>query len=821
MVVGALIIMLGSEMKIKNISLIILFFLLAFFCFFSKEGAYALENNQSSVVFKNLQNKIGPDFQYSLDQNTGRATFIANKNNALPLNLAGINNSDVVSVSNQFIKEYGYFFGITDAEKGVSFFKKDVDSLGMSNIRYGQKYKDVPVFGGQIIVHLGKNKTVNSANGKIIPDISIDTDSKISKDQAEDIAKNLWKEQGRPADPETLTNKLYIFNKSLFQSQPDDTKNYLVWRVDLYKDKPVAHEYYFIDAQNGDLVFQITGMQDAVDRRIYDCSWGSCVLDFLFYEYYYGRSEGNPVRGTNPLWGGTDVDKLYTEEANCHDYYSTKFSIDGANNLGGIGDGTNAPSAKTDGYTYIDYAGGSCPNAFFSGYNINFCQGWVTRDIVGHEYAHAVNTFSILDGYGDPAGLTYSGQPGALNESNSDVFGEALEYDIDGSSDWLIGEDLAGGASRDMSMPSNKTFNLNDGAGDVPYPNKFHDPNYYCGAEDNNGVHLNSSVPNHAAYLMAMGGTYNGCAITGIGREKEEAIFYRAQAVYYIPSTDFNGAYDNLISACGDLYGGTDSSDCKNVKKALQSVEMNQPGFCGGEPETTPECATTVATPVASPAGGTYSSEQTVTLSSATSGAAIYYTIDGNTPTISSTLYTGAITVSTSQTIKAIAVKSVMIDSDVMSETYTIQPTTSVYRFFNKIRGNHFYTKSETEKDNIIATLSNEWNYEGIAYQAFDESGENLMPLYRFFNTQTGFHFYTQNSAEKDNIIATLPVWNYEGIAYYTYSTSQPGTTAVYRFFNKIQGNHFYTTSATEKDNIINTLSATWNYEGIAWYAPE
>ncbi|OMD33586.1 hypothetical protein BSK56_33960, partial [Paenibacillus borealis] len=78
-----------------------------------------------------------------------------------------------------------------------------------------------------------------------------------------------------------------------------------------------------------------------------------------------------------------------------------------------------------------------------------------------------------------------------------------------------------------------------------------------------------------------------------------------------------------------------------------------------------------VAAPTANPAGGEVASGTAVTLSSATSGAVIYYTTDGTTPTISSTLYSGAITLTGAKTIKAIAVKPGMTDSSVLSESYT------------------------------------------------------------------------------------------------------------------------------------------------------
>ncbi len=85
------------------------------------------------------------------------------------------------------------------------------------------------------------------------------------------------------------------------------------------------------------------------------------------------------------------------------------------------------------------------------------------------------------------------------------------------------------------------------------------------------------------------------------------------------------------------------------------------------------QAVTQAAAPTFTPAAGTYSSTQSVTISSATSGAQIRYTTNGSTPTASSTLYTGPISVATSQTIKAIAVKSGLADSAVTTAAYTIQ----------------------------------------------------------------------------------------------------------------------------------------------------
>jgi len=80
----------------------------------------------------------------------------------------------------------------------------------------------------------------------------------------------------------------------------------------------------------------------------------------------------------------------------------------------------------------------------------------------------------------------------------------------------------------------------------------------------------------------------------------------------------------------------------------------------------------TVATPTFTPAAGTYTSAQSVTISSATTGAVIYYTTNGTTPSTSSTVYSGAISVGATETIQAIAVASNYTNSPVASAAYTI-----------------------------------------------------------------------------------------------------------------------------------------------------
>ncbi|HEX5402706.1 MAG TPA: discoidin domain-containing protein [Pseudonocardiaceae bacterium] len=87
---------------------------------------------------------------------------------------------------------------------------------------------------------------------------------------------------------------------------------------------------------------------------------------------------------------------------------------------------------------------------------------------------------------------------------------------------------------------------------------------------------------------------------------------------------------------------------------------------------TSGTAAGTVATPTFSPGGGSFTTTQTVTLSDATAGASIRFTTNGTTPTATSTLYTGPITIAATTTLQAIGLASGLTNSAVASATYTI-----------------------------------------------------------------------------------------------------------------------------------------------------
>ena len=144
-----------------------------------------------------------------------------------------------------------------------------------------------------------------------------------------------------------------------------------------------------------------------------------------------------------------------------------------------------------------------------------------------------------------------------------------------------------------------------------------------------------------------------------------------------------------------------------------------------------------------------------------------------------------------------------------------------VWRFFNSATGAHFFTRIATERDNVTATLAppkGSFNYEGEAFKVASVLSPGLAPVHRFYNTQIGVHFYTISDSERANIVATLPHFSYEGIAYYASQVSGTGMTPLYRFYVPSKGFHFYTASLQERNSIRANQTATYTYEGVSYY---
>jgi beta-N-acetylhexosaminidase len=130
-----------------------------------------------------------------------------------------------------------------------------------------------------------------------------------------------------------------------------------------------------------------------------------------------------------------------------------------------------------------------------------------------------------------------------------------------------------------------------------------------------------------------------------------------------------------------------------------------------------------------------------------------------------------------------------------------------MYRLYNPNSGEHFYTGSEEERDNLISLG---WRDEEIAWIAPETSDT---PVFRLYNPNAGDHHYTTSEEERDFLVKEG--WNDEGIGWY--SAFEDGVP-VYRAYNPnaVAGAHHFTTS---KDEINDIVKAGWRDEDLAWYA--
>ena len=156
----------------------------------------------------------------------------------------------------------------------------------------------------------------------------------------------------------------------------------------------------------------------------------------------------------------------------------------------------------------------------------------------------------------------------------------------------------------------------------------------------------------------------------------------------------------------------------------------------------------------------------------------------------------------------------VAVAAPVASVAVTNSP---VYRFYNSTNGEHFYTASAAEKDVLLGQFASVFNYEGVAFNAPVQGDQ---PLYRFCKPGTSQHLFTASNTERDALITNPNSgYTYEGVAcnVYTSASAPLGATAVFGFLDPATGNYFYTASATERAAVASGLPA-WKDQGVKFF---
>ncbi len=469
----------------------------------------------------------------------------------------------------------------------------DETVAGRRHERLTQYYRGVPVWRSGITRQRSASGTV-SIFGLVFDDIGdLDMTPDVSAEAARVVAVGAF--PGGTV-PERMPPQLYVFPLR-------EGGFVLAWRV--YVLAPKSFSVCFVDAKNGRIVHTYNDLKtDAAvglgtgvlgDRKKVSASGepGAFVsVDelrpasirtfdlraslnrFIAVVYFgapllpndYGRDDDND-------WTDGQIVDAHTYAGWTYDYYFKRHGRNGLNN------GNSPLEVVVNGASPSSYfsLGGDFPelftNAFWHGFGFAFFgagapvpvggQMWKplagSLDVVAHELTHGVTQYT--------SDLIYEDEPGALNEAFSDIMGVSVEFFHRPNTNYLIGDDvITPGGLRSMNAPS-----------------MFGDPDHYSirftGTFDSGGVHINSSIVNHAFYLAVEGGTnrVSGLQVKGVGaanRDQLEKVFYRGFTLLLGPSANFSQARAATLQAARDLYGEGSAAFTATVQ-AWNAVGVN------------------------------------------------------------------------------------------------------------------------------------------------------------------------------------------------------------------------------------------------------
>jgi len=488
--------------------------------------------------------------------------------------------------SGAFFTRYGALFGLTNPAAELKFTAERTDAQAFTHLTYQQHYQTVPVFGGVLRTHFDAAGRLTAVNGATVPTAAINITPTLAGVDAEAAAIAAVQAQNPPADPlRTVSAQLYIFQPGLLKGVSGPV--YLAYRVEVVNDPYTVRRFVFVDAHTGKILLILNGIHD-LEREISEGSLNNKVWD---------EGTGNPEPIPGGWAGGTtaQVTAWNEEIAGAKETYNL------------FGSMTNGAWLSYDSQNAImrtvnNDPGIQCPNANWNSISTNYCNGVTGDDTVAHEWAHAYTEYT--------SNLIYAWQPGALNESFSDIWGEVVDLlngrgsdtpntlrtagscsqlgkgspALDNSYRWLAGEDDPAflGAIRDMWHP-------------VCYgdPGKVTDTEYTCDVTfaDSGGVHQNSGVPNHLFALLVDGGVYNNVTVNAIGLTRAAHIHWRAQGAYLTEVSDFFDHANALTAACTDLIG--------QPLHALSTDGPNSWGVIASETITAEHCAAVASAIVA------------------------------------------------------------------------------------------------------------------------------------------------------------------------------------------------------------------------------
>ncbi|GAB3815206.1 M4 family metallopeptidase [Micromonospora zhanjiangensis] len=465
------------------------------------------------------------------------------------------------------------------AADGESYavYRSTRDTSGASHVRYTRTYHGLRVYGGDFVIHTAADGSYAGTSLGLASPLTLATTPAVDRNAATRTAKAHF------TGTITSTDSPELFVDA------SSGQGRLAWETVVRGWAPDGQTpsrlHVVSDAASGAVIGSFDEIETVTGsgKSIYS---GTVGIDTTGSGSSYSLVD--PVRGSGKtcdmkngtsscttftdadnVWGtGSNSDRAsaavdaHFGAAKTFDYYK---NVHGRNGIFGTGKGV--PSRVHYGNNYV--------NAFWDGAQMTYGDGsgnsrpLVALDVAGHEMSHGV-TENVVSG-----GLTYSGEPGGLNEATSDIFGSMVEFYANTSADpgdYQIGEKInINGNGTPLRYMYNPSL---DGSSDSCWSTSTKSKN----------VHYSSGVANHFFFNLAEGtgatayGTSPICgsakAVTGIGRAKAEKIWFRALDVYFTSNTSYvntsnpgNTARAYSLRAAADLYGS-----CGTEYKAVQAA---------------------------------------------------------------------------------------------------------------------------------------------------------------------------------------------------------------------------------------------------------
>ena len=583
-------------------------------------AAAAVETERRAALAR-LQTRSGHDVQILWRPAAGTPLLI--KGRLLEPRFSGIAKAGLEVdelTARSFLRTNRALLRLEDPDRELALARRERDDLGYRHLRFVQVYEGLPVWPCELTVHLHPDGHVVLMDGAFVPTpTGVETTPRLTGAEA---AQRARASVPGGEEAELIGPELVVF-------APLDQPPRLAWKLELAVSL-AAHWRCVVDAADGTLLEQLNLVQEAGVSGSGQDGLGNMRPLQVWQEgaTFYMVDTSKPmfvpssVPPNNPRGAivildarnqppSADFAEVAAGLGRVQFFHVTSASA----NAGWVPDAVGAAFGLSQTYDYylarhnrnslsgngenivgVVRLGRNFPNAFWAGQvGIMFFGDGFTRaiDVSGHELTHGV-----INSLGHGGILEYKNQPGALNEAFADIFGEMVEaYAKGGRPDWLKGKEL-GVAVQNYANPAAVEI--------VPgrrYPAKMSEllpPTDPIAAQDNGGVHLNSSIINHCFYLLAEG--LEGA----IGLRDAERIFYRALTVHLQKQSQFIDARLACVNAAETLFGA-DSPQARKTREAFDRVEIFEtPGTPPPPPIPTVGAADSTLALRLDPAAGQY-----------------------------------------------------------------------------------------------------------------------------------------------------------------------------------------------------------------------